>query len=105
LRDKHLCSDSSLGTDPPSSIYGRIKSVHWETEMNMQLRTDETSKASHLIANFAKAVNAEGEHVAETEQYGLMARCHFDEAAFVLSIFMMLFLIASVLAIALYTVR
>jgi len=75
--------------------------------MNIQqLRTDETSKASHLIADFARAVNAEGKHVVETEQqYGLMARRHFDAAAFVLSIFMMLFLIASVLAIALYTVR
>ena len=89
----------------PSSIYGRIKSVRWETVLNIQqLRTDETSKASHLIADFAKAVNAEGKHVVETEQYGLMARRHFDAAAFVLSIFMMLFLIASVLAIALYTV-
>lgn len=74
--------------------------------MNIQqLRTDETSKAGHLLADLAKAVNAEGKHVVETEQYGLMAGRHFDDAAFVLSIFMMLFLIASVLAIALYTVR
>jgi hypothetical protein len=74
--------------------------------MNIQrLKTDETSKASLLIADFARAVNAEGKHVVETEQYGLTARRHFDDAAFVLSIFMMLFLIASVLAIALYTVR
>jgi hypothetical protein len=74
--------------------------------MNIQqLRTNETSKASLLIGDFAKAVNAEGKHVVETEQYGLTARRHADDAAFVLSIFMMLFLIASVLAIALYTVR
>jgi hypothetical protein len=73
--------------------------------MNIQQhRMDETSKASHLIADFTKAVNAEGKHVVDTERYGLMARRHFDDAAFVLSIFMMLFLIASVLAIALYTV-
>lgn len=74
--------------------------------MNIQqLRTNETGKASHFIAEFAEAVNAEDKHIVETEQYALMARPHFDNAAFVLSIFMMLFLIASVLAIALYTVR
>ena len=70
-----------------------------------QLRTNETSKANHLIADFAKDVNAECQHVVHTEQYGAIAPRHFDDVTFGLSIFMMLFLIASVIAIAFYSTR
>jgi hypothetical protein len=74
--------------------------------MNIQqLRTDQTSKASHLTAAFAKDVNAEGKHIAATEQYPSIARRYFDDITFGLSLFMMLFLLASVLAIAVYTAR
>ena len=69
-----------------------------------QLRTNETSKANHLIADFARDVNA-GQHVVHTQCYGSIARRHFDDFTFGLSIFMMLFLIASVIATAIYTVR
>jgi hypothetical protein len=73
--------------------------------MNIQqLRTNETSKTNHLIADFGKDVNA-GQHVVHAEQYGSIARRHFDDFTFGLSIFMMLFLIASVIATAIYTVR
>jgi hypothetical protein len=74
--------------------------------MNIQqLRTNETSKANHLIADFAKDVNAECQHVVQTEQYGSIARRHLDDVTFWLSIFIMLFLMASVIAAAFYTVR
>jgi hypothetical protein len=70
-----------------------------------RLRTNETIKANHLIADFAKNVNAECQHVGDKEQYGSIARRHFDDVTFGLSIFLMLFLIASVIATAFYTVR
>jgi hypothetical protein len=74
--------------------------------MNIQqLRTNETSKANHLIAAFAKDVNAECQHLVHTEQYGSIGRRHFADVTFGLSIFMMLFLMASVIAIAFYSVR
>jgi hypothetical protein len=44
-------------------------------------------------------------HAVDREQYVSIARRYFDGVAFGLSLFMMLFLIASVLAIAVYTVR
>ena len=51
--------------------------------MNIQqLRTDQTSKASHLTAAFAKDVNAEGKHIAATEQYPSIARRYFDDITF-----------------------
>ena len=68
-----------------------------------QLRTNETSKANQLIADFAE--NAECQHVVHTEQYESIAHRQFDDVTFGLSIFMMLFLIASVIATAIYTVR
>jgi hypothetical protein len=49
-------------------------------------------------------VNAERQYVDDTEQYGSISRRHFDEVTFGLSIFMMLFLIACVIATAFYTV-
>jgi hypothetical protein len=70
-----------------------------------QLRTNETSKANHLIADFAKDVNAECQHVVHTEQYGSIARRHFEDVTFGLSILMMLFLMGSVIAIAIYSIR
>ena len=70
-----------------------------------QLRTNETGKANHLIADFAKDVNAECQHVVHTERHGSIARRHFDDVIFGLSIFMMLFLMAAVIATAFYTVR
>jgi len=57
-----------------------------------------------LIANSAKNVNAEYMHVVDAERYESMARRHFDDVAFGISISIMLFLIASVIAIAFYTV-
>ena len=74
--------------------------------MNIQqLRTNETRTANHLMVDFAKNVSSECEHVVHTEQYGSIARRHFDDFTFGLSIFMMVFLIASVIATAIYTVR
>jgi hypothetical protein len=74
--------------------------------MNIQqLRTNETSKTNHLIADFDKKVNAECQHAVHTKLYGSIARRHFDNVTFGLSIFMMLFLMASVIATAFYTVR
>ena len=73
--------------------------------MNIQLlRTNETSKATHLIADFAKDVGVECKRVVDTEQYGWIARRHFDDVIFGISIFMVLFLIVSVIAVAFYTV-
>jgi hypothetical protein len=59
---------------------------------------------NYLIANSAKNINAECKHVFDAERYGSIARRQFDNVAFGLSISMMLFLIASVIAIAFYTV-
>jgi hypothetical protein len=70
-----------------------------------QLRTNERGKANHLIADFAKDVNVQPKSVVDTEKYGSIGRRHFDDVTFGLSIFMMLFLIASVIATAFYTVR
>ena len=73
--------------------------------MNLQqLRTNTVSNVNPLIANSAKNVNAEYKHGVDTERYGSIARRHFDDVAFGLSISMMLFLIAFVIAIAFYTV-
>lgn len=74
--------------------------------MNIQqLRTNERSKANQLISDFAKDVNAECQHIGDTEQYGSLARRHFDDVTFGFSIFMMLFLMAAVIAAAFYAVR
>jgi hypothetical protein len=70
-----------------------------------QLRTNETNRANQLISDFAKEVNVQPKRVVAAEKYGSIARRHFDDVAFGFSIFMMLFLIASVLATAFYTVR
>ena len=73
--------------------------------MNVQqLRTNETSKADHHIADFAKDVNAESKRVVDTGKYGLIVRRYLDDVIFGISIFMVLFLIASVIAIGFYTV-
>jgi hypothetical protein len=73
--------------------------------MNIQLlRTNETSKATHLIADFAKDVGVECKRVVDTEHYGWIARRHFDDVIFGITIFMVLFLIVSVITVALYTV-
>jgi hypothetical protein len=70
-----------------------------------QLKTNEASKANHLTADFAKDGNAKCRHVSDTDQHGSIRRRHFEDATFGLSIFMMLFLMASVIATAFYTVR
>jgi hypothetical protein len=67
-------------------------------------RTNETSKANHLIADFDNDVNAESKRVFDAEQYGWIARRPFDDVIFGISILMVLFLIASVIAVAFYTV-
>lgn len=69
-----------------------------------QLRTNETSKANRLIADFAKDVTAEFKRVVDTEKYGSIGHRHFDNVICGISIFTVLFLIASVIAIAFYTV-
>jgi type IV secretory pathway component VirB8 len=72
--------------------------------MNIQeLETNEISRANHLIANFAKDVIAESKRAVDTEKYGWMRRC-LDDVIFWVSIFVVLFLVASVIAIAFYTV-
>ena len=73
--------------------------------MNIRLRTNTTSNVNHRTAHSARNVNAEYKHSVDAEQCGPMARGHFDDVAFGLSIIMMLSFIASVLAIAFYTVR
>lgn len=70
-----------------------------------QRRTNEASKGNHLTADFAKDGNAECRHLCDTEQHGAIRRRHFEDVTFGLSIFMMLFLMASVIATAFYTVR
>jgi hypothetical protein len=71
--------------------------------MNIQLlRKNETSKTTHLIADFDKDVGVECKRVVDTEQYGWIARRHFDDVIFGIS--MVLFLIVSVIAVAFYTV-
>jgi menaquinone-dependent protoporphyrinogen IX oxidase len=73
--------------------------------MDIQLlRTNETGKATHLIADSAKDVGVECKRVVDTEQYGWIARRHFDDVIFGISIFMVLLLIVSVIAVAFYTV-
>jgi len=69
-----------------------------------QLRTNETSTANHLIADFPNDVNAESKIVVDTEKSGSIGRRHFDDVICGISIFTVLFLIASVIAIAFYTV-
>ena len=70
-----------------------------------QHRTNEASNANRLTADFAKDGNAECRNVVDTEQYGAIRRRYFEDVTFGLSIFMMLFLMASVIATAFYTVR
>jgi hypothetical protein len=65
--------------------------------MNTQeLRANEATNEDYLIGYFAKHANAECEH-------GRIAR-RFDDVIFTISISLVLFLIASVIAIAIYTV-
>jgi hypothetical protein len=72
--------------------------------MNIQeLRTNEASTENHLMGDFARHANAEYEHVLDTEQYGRIT-CRFDDVIFAISVSLVLFLIASVIAIAFYTV-
>jgi hypothetical protein len=70
-----------------------------------QHRTNEASNANRLTADFAKDGNAVCRNVGDTEQYGAIRRRYFEDVTFGLSIFMMLFLMASVIATAFYTVR
>ena len=73
--------------------------------MNIRhFRTNEISKANHLIADFANDVNAESKRVGDTEKSALIGHRHFDDVICGISIFTVLFLIASVIAIAFYTV-
>jgi hypothetical protein len=72
--------------------------------MNIQeLRTDEISKANHLLPGFAKDMIAECKRVADTEECGWIQR-RLEDFIFGISIVMVLFLVASVIAIAFYTV-
>lgn len=69
----------------------------------LQHKGNETSKANHLIADGVHDVNTESMDVFDTEEYGWIAS-RSDDVAFGISILMVLFLIASVMAIAFYTV-
>jgi hypothetical protein len=72
--------------------------------MNIQqLRATEICKANHLIADFDKDVNADCGSGVDTEKYCWIRR-RFEDVIFGISIFMVLFLLASVIAIAFYTV-
>lgn len=72
--------------------------------MNIQeLGTNEAGNEKHLIGDYARLANAECEHVLDTERYSRIAR-RFDDVIFTISISLVLFLIASVIAIAFYTV-
>ena len=62
--------------------------------MNIQeLRTNEASNEHHLMTDFAKGVNCESKRGFDTAR-------RFDDVIFGISISMVLFLIASVIAIA-----
>jgi lipopolysaccharide/colanic/teichoic acid biosynthesis glycosyltransferase len=75
-----------------------MKNARLEMAMNIQeLRTNEASNENHLIGDFAKHANA------EWKQHSRIA-CRFDDVIFTISISLVLFLIASVIAIAFYTV-
>jgi ABC-type dipeptide/oligopeptide/nickel transport system permease subunit len=81
-----------------------MKNARLKMAMNIQeFRTNEASNENHLIGDFAKHANAECEHVLGTERHGRIAR-RFDDVIFTISISLVLFLIASVIAIAFYTV-
>jgi hypothetical protein len=81
-----------------------MKNARLEMAMNIQeLRTNEASNENHLIGDFANHANAECEHVLDTEHHSRIA-CRFDDVIFTISISLVLFLIASVIAIAFYTV-
>jgi hypothetical protein len=81
-----------------------MKNTRLEMAMNIQeLRTNEASNENHLIGDFVKDANAEYGHVLDTEQYGGIAG-RFEGVIFAISISLVLFLIASVIAIAFYTV-
>ena len=72
--------------------------------MNIQeFRMNEASTENHLIGDFARHANAECEHVLDAERYGRIT-CRFDDFIFAISVSLVLFLIASVIAIAFYTV-
>jgi hypothetical protein len=70
----------------------------------MNIRELKTSTANHLIADFANDVNAESKRVVDTENYGSIGHGNFDDVISGISIFMVLCLIAFVIAIAFYTV-
>jgi hypothetical protein len=70
----------------------------------MDIRQHKASTSNHLIASFTNDVNAESKRVVDTENYGSIGHRNFDEVIFGISIFMLLCLIAFVIAIAFYTV-
>ena len=70
----------------------------------MNIRQLKTSTANHFIADFANDVNAEPQHAADTENYGAIRHRNFDDVISGISIFIVLCLIAFVIAIAFYTV-
>jgi hypothetical protein len=73
--------------------------------MKIQLISNNyTINTTHLLADFDKDVGVECKRVVDTEQYGWIALRHFDDVIFGISIFMVLFLIVSVIAVAFYTV-
>ena len=70
----------------------------------MNIRQLKTSTANHLIADSTDDVTAESKRVVDTENYGSIGQRNFDDVISGISIFMMLCLIAFVIAIAFYTV-
>ena len=64
---------------------------------------NDASIEKYLITGFVKDVMSESQRGCDIEQNGRIAR-RFDDVIFGISISLVLFLIASVIAIALYTV-
>jgi hypothetical protein len=80
-----------------------MKNARLEVAMNMEeLRTNEVAE-NHLIGDFADHAIDEGQYALDTEQYAWIA-CRFDDVMYAISVSSVLFLIASVIAIAVYTV-
>ncbi|GAA3771192.1 MULTISPECIES: hypothetical protein [Terriglobus] len=74
--------------------------------MNLKTLENDLSKNLQTTAHtFAQDAKAEGKHIADPSQCGSIVQRHFDGIAFGLMGFIGVFLVAAVVAIAVYTVR
>ena len=103
-------------THPPThaseDIRATLRGGYWQAACILRGRSGETDKSANERSDTWEANSpstselpnsrfrhgGECQHVVETEQYGSIARRHFDDVTFGLSIFIMLFLIASAIA-------